>query len=103
MRFHFEIVVELKEGLLDPQGKAIEDALPTLGFSNVSNVRVGKIIELDVDAASGDEAATQAEEMGERLLANPVIETIRYSYRAEEGRHVSAGMGASSKIEIERG
>ena len=77
MKFHFEVIVRLKEGLLDPQGKAIEDALPHMGWTNVSRVRVGKHIELDVEA--GDEAAarTQVEEIADKLLANPVIEDVR--------------------------
>jgi phosphoribosylformylglycinamidine synthase PurS subunit len=77
VKFHFEVVVRLKEGLLDPQGKAIEDALPHMGWTNVSQVRVGKHIELDVEA--GDEAAarTQVEEIAHKLLANPVIEDVR--------------------------
>ncbi|OUJ17699.1 phosphoribosylformylglycinamidine synthase [Acetobacter orientalis] len=68
------VTVMLKEGVLDPQGKAIDHALQTLGFPGVSDVRVGKIIELDV--ASTDRAAItkQAEEMASNLLANMVIE-----------------------------
>jgi phosphoribosylformylglycinamidine synthase len=77
VKFHFEVVVRLKEGLLDPQGKAIEDALPHMAWTNVSHVRVGKHIELDVEA--GDEAAArmQVEEIAHKLLANPVIEDVR--------------------------
>jgi phosphoribosylformylglycinamidine synthase len=77
MRYRFEVVVVLKEGLLDPQGKTIQDALPTLGWSNVSEVRVGKHIELAVDADDEDEARTQVEEMARRFLSNPVIENAR--------------------------
>ena len=50
MNFRFEVLVSLKEGLLDPQGKTVQDALPTLGWPNVTGVRVGKHIELSVDA-----------------------------------------------------
>lgn len=68
------VKITLKNGVLDPQGKAIENALGALGFSGVSEVRQGKLIELDLDA--NDEAAAKAEveRMCENLLANTVIE-----------------------------
>ncbi len=77
MRYRVVLVVRLKEGLLDPQGKAVEGALPSLGWTNVSHVRVGKDVELVVDAV--DEAAVRAqdEEMAHRFLSNPVIEDAR--------------------------
>ena len=81
MKFHFDVVVRLKEGLLDPQSKAIEESLPHLGWSNVSNVRVGKHIELDVDAPEPRSAESQVKEISDKLLANPVIESVSYSYR----------------------
>jgi phosphoribosylformylglycinamidine synthase PurS subunit len=77
MKFRFEIVVFLKEGLADPQGKAIHDALPTLGWDNVSEVRAGKHFELVVEADDEDAAAAQVQEMGSRFLSNPVIEDFR--------------------------
>ncbi|MGV6820397.1 MAG: phosphoribosylformylglycinamidine synthase subunit PurS [Parvularcula sp.] len=67
--------ISLKNGVLDPQGKAVENALHGLGFEGASNVRQGKLIELDVDAPSTDEARQIAEEMCQKLLANPVMET----------------------------
>ena len=75
--FAFEVLVSLKEGLSDPQGKAVESALPALGWTNVSNVRVGKHIRLDVEADDEPTAVAQVEEMAQRLLANPVIEDLR--------------------------
>jgi phosphoribosylformylglycinamidine synthase len=71
--------VTLRAGLLDPQGKAVEGSLPALGWSNVSNVRVGKHIELDIDADDEPSARAELDEMAVRLLSNPVIEsyTIR--------------------------
>jgi phosphoribosylformylglycinamidine synthase subunit PurS len=77
VRFRFEVLVSLKEGLLDPQGKAVQDALPTLGWSNVSGVRVGKHIELVVEADDEAAARSQVEEMARRFLSNPVIEDFR--------------------------
>ena len=66
--------VTLKPGIADPQGQTIERALPALGYGGVSDVRVGKVIELHVDATNESEAKKRVEEMCERLLANPVIE-----------------------------
>ena len=63
--------VMLKPEILDPQGQAIQRALPSLGFDKVSNVRQGKHFELDVD---GDDPSAAAEEVARTLLANPVIE-----------------------------
>jgi phosphoribosylformylglycinamidine synthase len=77
VRFRFEVVVSLKPGLLDPQGKAVEGALPALGWTNVSGVRVGKHVELTVDAPDEARARAQVEEMARRLLSNPVIEEFR--------------------------
>jgi phosphoribosylformylglycinamidine synthase len=62
------VLVRPKAGILDPQGQAVERALPALGFEGVSNVHVGRLIELDV------EDAARLPEMCERLLANPLIE-----------------------------
>ena len=77
MKRRFEVLVSLKEGLLDPQGKAIEDALPALGWTNVQDVRVGKHVELTVEAPDEASARAQVEDMARRLLSNPVIEDFR--------------------------
>jgi phosphoribosylformylglycinamidine synthase len=76
MSYRVVVGVRLKEGLLDPQGKAVEAALPSLGWTNVSHVRVGKEIELEVDAPDEEAARVQVTEMAERFLSNPVIETF---------------------------
>ncbi len=62
------VLVRPKEGILDPQGQAVEQALPALGFDGVSNVHVGRLIELDVEDPG------QVPAMCEQLLANPLIE-----------------------------
>ena len=62
------VLIRPKEGILDPQGQAVERALPALGFEGVANVRVGRLIELDV------EDPDQLPAMCEKLLANPLIE-----------------------------
>lgn len=74
MKYRFELIVSLKEGMLDPQGKAVQEALPSLGWDNVSEVRVGKHIELLVESDSRIEARSQVEEMARKFLSNPVIE-----------------------------
>ncbi len=71
------VFVNLKPSILDPQGKTIAEALHTLGYAAVRDVRQGKYFELDVDAASAAEARTLAAEVADRLLANPVIESYR--------------------------
>ncbi|MEM1048951.1 MAG: phosphoribosylformylglycinamidine synthase subunit PurS [Pseudomonadota bacterium] len=68
------IIVTLKPGVLDPQGKAIEGALGALGFNGVDNVRQGKVIDIDLADRSPGEAQADLEAMCQKLLANPVIE-----------------------------
>jgi phosphoribosylformylglycinamidine synthase len=75
MGFVANVNVMLKEGIADPQGQTIERALPALGFSGVGDVRVGKRIRLAVDAADEQEARERVQQMCERLLSNPVIES----------------------------
>jgi phosphoribosylformylglycinamidine synthase subunit PurS len=71
------VTVMLKNGVLDPQGKAIGQALHGLGFGNVGEVRAGKVIELELDEADAAKARAQAEEMARKLLANTVIESFK--------------------------
>ncbi|OFW77606.1 MAG: phosphoribosylformylglycinamidine synthase, purS protein [Actinobacteria bacterium RBG_19FT_COMBO_70_19] len=85
MKHRFEVVVTLRPGLLDPQGKAIQGSLPAMGWTNVSDVRVGKHIVLTVDTGSEVSAREQVEEMSRRLLSNPVIEDVRILATEEVG------------------
>ncbi len=71
------VTVMLKSGVLDPQGKAIGHALHTLGFTNVGEVRAGKVIELELAETDPERALAAADEMARRLLANTVIEGYR--------------------------
>jgi phosphoribosylformylglycinamidine synthase subunit PurS len=73
-----KIHVTLKPGILDPQGKAIEHALETLGFNSASHVRVGKYMELELQESAKDKAEAQVKAMCEKLLANTIIEEYRY-------------------------
>lgn len=77
MKFRFEVLVTLKEGLADPAGKAVEAALPAMGWTNVTDVHVGKHIRLDVEAPEEADATAQVDEIARRLLSNPVIEDFR--------------------------
>jgi phosphoribosylformylglycinamidine synthase subunit PurS len=68
------VLVRPKQGILDPQGQAVESSLRQLGFS-VGDARVGRVIDLEIDAGSAEEAQAEVERMCERLLANPLIES----------------------------
>jgi phosphoribosylformylglycinamidine synthase subunit PurS len=68
------VLVRPKEGILDPQGQAVESALEHLGFA-VRDARVGRLVELEVEAADADAARAEVERMCEQLLANPLIES----------------------------
>ena len=76
MRFTAEVKVMLKDGISDPQGQTIERALPALGYTDVGEVRVGKRIELKLDAENADDARAKVEDLCDRLLANTVIESF---------------------------
>ena len=73
-----KIHVTLKSGILDPQGKAIEHALETLGFTSASNVRMGKYLEVDLKETTKGRAEAEVKAMCEKLLANTIIEEYRY-------------------------
>ncbi|MBK8457007.1 MAG: phosphoribosylformylglycinamidine synthase subunit PurS [Phyllobacteriaceae bacterium] len=68
------VTVTLKNGVLDPQGKAIEHALATLGFAGVASVRQGKVFDVALDGVDKAQAEAALKAMGEKLLANTVIE-----------------------------
>jgi phosphoribosylformylglycinamidine synthase len=72
------VYVTLKRGILDPQGQAVLHALGSLGYSGVKDVRVGKLIELELETSGKPKMEADLKTMGERLLANPVIEDYRF-------------------------
>ena len=74
MKFKARVTVTLKNGVLDPQGKAIQSALGSLGFAGVDAVRQGKVFDLVVDANNSDDAEANLKTMCEKLLANMVVE-----------------------------
>jgi phosphoribosylformylglycinamidine synthase len=71
------VFVTLKPSVFDPQGTTVTEALHTLGYSSVKDVRQGKYFELDIEAATAEEARQLASEAADKLLANPVIESYR--------------------------
>ena len=73
-----KIHVTLKSGILDPQGRAIQQSLATLGFLSVNNVRVGKLLEVELEVTDQNQAELQLKAMCEKLLANTVIEDYRF-------------------------
>ena len=75
------MLVRPKAGILDPQGQAVESSLRQLGFA-VGEARVGRVIDVEVDAPTADEARAEVERMCERLLANPLIESYEIELRA---------------------
>jgi phosphoribosylformylglycinamidine synthase subunit PurS len=72
-----KVLIRPKEGILDPQGKAVERALPALGFEGIHDVRVGRLVELEVDDPA------KLDSLSEKLLANPLVED--YEILVEEG------------------
>ncbi len=79
-RMKARVEVTLKPGVLDPQGEAVRHALGSLGFEGVEGVRVGKVIELELEAQDRSRAETEVRRMCEKLLANTVIESYRVEF-----------------------
>ena len=77
MAMRARVYVTLKQSVFDPQGKTIADALHSLGYNGVGDVRQGKFFELELNAASADQAKQLASEVADKVLANPVIESYR--------------------------
>ncbi len=81
MIFHAEAVITPREGVLDTQGKAVEKTLTRLGYAGLSEVRVGRIVTMQLEAADCDAAAEAVKNMCQDLLANDLIETYKISVR----------------------
>jgi phosphoribosylformylglycinamidine synthase len=80
--FKAKVTVSLKKTVLDPQGMTVEKAVRSMGFKTVSDVRVGKSVELLIDAKDAAKAKADLEDICKKLLANPIIE--QYSFTVEE-------------------
>lgn len=74
-----KIYITLKKGVLDPQGVTIQEALQNLGYQHVKETRVGKLIEVQLNSVSREEAEQQIHKMCQELLANPVIEQYEFT------------------------
>ena len=72
-----KVIVTLKSGVLDPQGKAIQQTLNGMGFANIKDVRQGKYFDIDIDESDEQKAKQSAEEICKKLLANQVIEDLK--------------------------
>jgi phosphoribosylformylglycinamidine synthase subunit PurS len=79
--FHSKVFVTLKKSILDPQGKAVEQGIHSLGFDAVGDVRIGKYIEMDIDTNSREDAEGMTKEISDKLLANLIMES--YSFTTE--------------------
>ena len=88
MDFSITIVVTLKPSVLDPQGSTVREALHSMGYADVTDVRMGKFMELTLNARSEKEARDQAHEICKKLLVNPVIETYRLEVNHLSGEAV---------------
>jgi phosphoribosylformylglycinamidine synthase len=80
-KFYATIKITLRKGILDVQGKAVEHALHSLEYQMISNVRIGKFVELVIDADSREIAFTKAEEACKKLIANPIIEDFEITIK----------------------
>ncbi|MBI2153346.1 MAG: phosphoribosylformylglycinamidine synthase subunit PurS [Candidatus Rokubacteria bacterium] len=80
------VFVRLKRGILDPQGTAVKRALEGLGYREVQDLRVGRVLEMELDATQPDQARGRLEEMCRRLLANPVTEEFTVEIVEDGGR-----------------
>jgi phosphoribosylformylglycinamidine synthase len=84
----FRVLVRLKRGILDVQGAAVQRSLAGLGFGDVRELRIGKLVEVDVDEATPAAARARVDEMCRRLLANPILED--YTIEEVEGERLAA-------------
>ena len=83
MKYIAEINIMPLKALLDPQGKAVTNSMKNLGFNEVTNVRIGRHISLEIEAGSEDEAGKRLDEACRKILTNPIIEGYEYTLHAE--------------------
>lgn len=80
-----KIRITLRKSILDPQGKAVEHSIQSLGYKNIKDTRVGKFVELKIDASSENEAKNVTDEICSKLLANPVMEDYDFEIQSMNG------------------
>lgn len=90
MLFKADVKVSLKKGVLDPQGSAVEGAVKSLGYTNVPQVRIGKFIEVWVEADSQEAAEAEVSELGKKILTNPIMETFTFTLSPSTDKLVPA-------------
>jgi phosphoribosylformylglycinamidine synthase len=83
--YHSKVTVTLRKSILDPQGKAVELGIHSLGYPGVSNVRIGKCVDLDIDTDDRREAEKICREISEKLLANPIMEDFAITLEERKG------------------
>ena len=88
MLYKAELKVTLKKGVLDPQGSAVEGAVKSLGYTGVPQVRIGKYIEVWVEAGSQSEAEALVQDLGKKILTNPTMETFTFTVAESHDRLV---------------
>jgi phosphoribosylformylglycinamidine synthase len=81
-----KIKVTLRKSILDPQGKAVEHSIQSLGYNNIKDTRIGKFIELKIDASSEGDARKTTEEVCQKLLANPIMEDYEFEVVSLNGK-----------------
>ena len=84
MRFHVEVSVMPKDGIADPQGQTIENALPSQGFTGIDGVRVGKRIEFWIEAADAGSGESTVQNICSTFMSNPIIEDFSFTIRVAE-------------------
>lgn len=83
--FSAKIKVTLRKSILDPQGKAVEHSIQSMGFSSITDTRIGKFVELKIDTSSEEEARLVTDEICRKLLANPVMEDYSFDISTMNG------------------
>jgi len=81
------VSVKLKPAILDPQGKAVHHSLLQLGFNEIKSVRIGKLIELEIEGSDKENLQMRIEELSGKLLANPLMETFDIELVTDDGAH----------------
>jgi phosphoribosylformylglycinamidine synthase subunit PurS len=82
--FHSKVVVTLRKSILDPQGKAVEQGVHSMGYQSVGNIRMGKYVEFDLDVETKSEAEQIVREISTKLLSNPVMEDYTFTLEAKK-------------------